>query len=893
MHFAAREHGEEHRARSRFTGVPRVSARLIQRERLVALLNAEPAPALTVVQAGSGFGKTSLLAQWAQGRARHEPVVWIAADQPFHDSTEFWRHALRELTRAGLIDAEPARAGAGEAHADALSASVRRAFASLRAHATLVVDDFQRLSGTDVERQLIDLLTRTDNLRLVVATQVLSEIGTAATASRLDMLVVDAAALRFSDQEVRQLSARLGVTASQRELQQLGAQLDGWPFGIRAVLERHLKGASAPTNGEPAVLGVPASQPSTFDPGYVSTRLLHSLSDLEGLDQLAATSIRETFNLEQATALGVDLDPHPLLRELEARGMGTWRLDADPPEYQLHPALRLALRNQLDDDRTREAFRRLALWHATRGESAPAFEAAIRAGEWALAGRCVRSGMFDVIVLPRVRPDALDGIPRAVLRQEPLLMLLSGIAHYSAGRHTKAVRMLLAAVAAFEHQRGTSRRAPTPDPDQVWVQGILTIALRLAGRFELVSVALRRFMRMLEAVDDPEGQLDPAMLLFRTQTVITLSFMDRLDAAEQLALDTVREQHPMSWFQQSNLQGLTAFAHARRGDPARASAVLQTVAELGTPPGFEESFFAVSMHIAEAWTALERFDPEAADSALRRTDPHWPAMEYWPFVLEARAHIDWQRRGPESALLTLREGRAEKRFKAPIGDAMVLLLVALEAELLLASGHGSEALALLTSGRLRRSRRLQVPKSRSLLLTGSWDQAAAIADRYTHSASLPWRDRIDLLLISASSNLRAGDRTAAQNRFDQAADIAEQVGVRLPFASMTRSDLIALASHRPALLDQVPDRSPRYPEPEIIVALSRREQHVLAALASDLTLPEIAHALSVSTNTLKSQLRSVYRKLEVKNRQEAVAFARRTGLMMMSHDRRPDPRTQE
>src|SRR5690606_30304431 len=181
---------------------------------------------------------------------------------------------------------------------------------------------------------------RSDTLRRVVATQVLSEIGTAATASRLDMLVVDASALRFSDQEVRQLSARLGVTASQRELQQLGAQLDGWPFGIRAVLERHLRGASAPTNGEPGVLGVPASQPSTLDPGYVSTRLLHSLSDLDGLDQLAATSIRETFNLEQATALGVDPDPHPLLRELEVRGMGTWRLDSDPPEYQLHPALR-------------------------------------------------------------------------------------------------------------------------------------------------------------------------------------------------------------------------------------------------------------------------------------------------------------------------------------------------------------------------------------------------------------------------------------------------------------------------------------------------------------------------------------------------------------------------
>lgn len=890
-HFAARDHDGIERARSRVVGVPRVSTRLVPRERLVSTLN-EPAAALTIVQAGSGFGKTSLLADWAHSRPGPEPLVWVTADEAVRDSVGFWREVLHGIDRTGLLaGSDLSQVDVRGDVADTLSAALRRGFASLSTPVTLVVDRFERLTGTEIETDLIDLLTRTASLRLVIATQVPSELGSVTTASRVDTLLLDAAALRFTDQEVRQLAARMGVAASQRELQELRVQLDGWPFGVRAVLERHLREEPERPGPQHGVFGVPTHQPSSMDPAYVSAHLLDSLGALDGLDLLAVTSVLDSFTVEQASVLGSVLESHSVLDELESRGLGTWHADADPAEFRLHPALRRALREQLDEDRARAALTRLARWYVTRGEFAPAFEAAIRAGQWALAGRCVRSDLFEVLARLRLHPDLLEAVPRAVHRQEPLLMLVSGIAHYGAGHHAKAVRMLLAAVAACERQRVVGRRAPTPD--QVWVQGILTIALRLAGRYELVPVALRRFSRMLEAVDDPGGDLDPAMLLFRTQTVITLSFTDELDAAEHLALDTVCERHPMSPLQQANLQGLTAFTHARRGDPARATAVLQSMTALGRPPQFDASFFAVTAHIASAWASLERFDAEAARGALRLTDEHWPTMEYWPFVLEARVQIEWQLHGPESALLTLREGRAEKRFKAPIGDAMVRLLAALEAELLLAAGLGAEALSLLTTGRLRRSPRLEVPRSRSLLLAGNWDQAAGIADRTALSESQPWHNRIDLLLISASANLRAGDRTAAQRRFVQAADIAERVGVRVPFASMPRTDLIALGYRRPTLLDQIPAGSSRYPEPEIIVALSRREQHVLAALASDRTLPEIAQTLSVSTNTLKSQLRSVYRKLEVKSRQEAVALARRTGLLMMSHDHRPEARPQQ
>ena len=60
---------------------------------------------------------------------------------------------------------------------------------------------------------------------------------------------------------------------------------------------------------------------------------------------------------------------------------------------------------------------------------------------------------------------------------------------------------------------------------------------------------------------------------------------------------------------------------------------------------------------------------------------------------------------------------------------------------------------------------------------------------------------------------------------------------------------------------------------EPVESLTRRERVVLAELAEDVTLEEIATRLFVTRNTVKSQVRSVYRKIGVSTRSEAVAWA--------------------
>lgn len=68
------------------------------------------------------------------------------------------------------------------------------------------------------------------------------------------------------------------------------------------------------------------------------------------------------------------------------------------------------------------------------------------------------------------------------------------------------------------------------------------------------------------------------------------------------------------------------------------------------------------------------------------------------------------------------------------------------------------------------------------------------------------------------------------------------------------------------------------PVAELASPLTRRERVVLDNLSEDVTLEQIATKLFVTRNTVKSQVRSLYRKLGVSTRAEALEWARQAGL---------------
>ncbi|RXR22395.1 response regulator transcription factor [Oerskovia turbata] len=79
----------------------------------------------------------------------------------------------------------------------------------------------------------------------------------------------------------------------------------------------------------------------------------------------------------------------------------------------------------------------------------------------------------------------------------------------------------------------------------------------------------------------------------------------------------------------------------------------------------------------------------------------------------------------------------------------------------------------------------------------------------------------------------------------------------------------------------ITERTSQSPPPDEVqeeVVLSRRELVVLTHLTEDMTLEQLAAILFVTRNTVKSQLRSIYRKVGVSNRADILRWARDRGI---------------
>ncbi len=135
-----------------------------------------------------------------------------------------------------------------------------------------------------------------------------------------------------------------------------------------------------------------------------------------------------------------------------------------------------------------------------------------------------------------------------------------------------------------------------------------------------------------------------------------------------------------------------------------------------------------------------------------------------------------------------------------------------------------------------------------------------------------------------------GDSRVAEDDIERALDLAEPDSLILPFLVTPAANLLQRhPRHRTAhaaLLTNILDvlagaslAARRSKDPELLEALTESEIRVLRYLPSNLSAPEIAGEIFVSTSTVKTHMRHIYEKLGVHRRTEAVDRARDLGLL--------------
>jgi LuxR family maltose regulon positive regulatory protein len=140
--------------------------------------------------------------------------------------------------------------------------------------------------------------------------------------------------------------------------------------------------------------------------------------------------------------------------------------------------------------------------------------------------------------------------------------------------------------------------------------------------------------------------------------------------------------------------------------------------------------------------------------------------------------------------------------------------------------------------------------------------------------------RLHAHVITAVARHSLGRPDEASQALEQALAIASAEGYRRPFAGLPLRRLLQRQLDRPTaygpLVAELLDALQQDDDPPagLLEPLSERERAVLRLLPTLLSYPEIGGELFVAANTVKTHVKSIYRKLDVGSRREAVARAR-------------------
>ncbi|MDI9913804.1 LuxR C-terminal-related transcriptional regulator [Rhodococcus sp. IEGM 1379] len=285
-----------------------------------------------------------------------------------------------------------------------------------------------------------------------------------------------------------------------------------------------------------------------------------------------------------------------------------------------------------------------------------------------------------------------------------------------------------------------------------------------------------------------------------------------------------------------------------------------------------------------ALTSLDSLDFEGAEGAL--TELGHPtendalyADEFWAFTVYARSQFALSCNDAFSALSLLRRTVAAHSAQCNPTSIAQPLMQSAEMDLLLALGEGNMAASLagdITDPGSSPWTLVSVARVRQRM--GQNRSAIALCHQYNGDGQPYPRAQMESLLIQAVAHWGLGEQQDSVDAWSRACTIADQNGLLRSFATVAALDIenleSAAATHSPALTEFLKTATREvFPKSVHIVTLTERERKVLLLLAAGMSSTAMSEKLHVSTNTVKSQLRSVYKKLDAHNRDEAIAQA--------------------
>ncbi|HSF97870.1 MAG TPA: LuxR C-terminal-related transcriptional regulator [Ornithinibacter sp.] len=890
--------------------VPHRIDRAVSRPRLLHSLSAHTTwavdgPDVLLACAPAGYGKTTVLSELAEDRgARGLPVAWVTCDRDA-DGASLW-NAVVDAVLVAVGEPAPALIGlhapSGPPHPGFVAALI----GVLRQEAPgliLVLDDVHEVVDADALAGIRLLVQWADpGFRIALGCRFEPPVGLHLVRLSGRLHEVRASDLAFTPEESDTFWQGHGLDLDDEVRAAIHTLTEGWPAGLR------MAALSLESGEDPALFVEQWSGADRPVADYLAGEVLARLPG-DVVTFLQRTSIVDEVDVDLAAHLTGRLDAGALLEDLAQQGALVDSLDRHGTWFRYHSLLRTYLRASLRRSHPDELVRlhaTAARWFLDRGQPATALEHACASADPDLVDGILRTHGLGLLLagagasLRRAITFAPPGAPatpttlvhRALLAVDDGDLVqadeaLAALAAQPDDGHDRRLTSLRRAASLHRSrlaadldqartsglvaESGTSDLLPPDlDPDvRLLVLGDRGALRLVEGEYALAREDLHRAIDLARAAHLPSIQLYCTNLIAGAHLAQSDFVGARLAAEKAIMFADERGWGRSPGLAYSySLAGWTSFQGLRPSEAAfwaataidlvdAAHATIDVEVEGAARAG--EAIIAFD-NPAERRAALGRLERATAWRAEHGGSPSLSAIAA-PHELRMCLGLgEWQR--AERAV-----ARAEERLGSG-GDVLVL-----HAQLAAARGRPMDArraIAPVLSGR-------SVPL-RETAVTAAWLLEALLASR---------ADRGPAATEALLTALRLAAPTGACRPFFDAGVEIHELLMRLhgraghlePFLDRVVTGITDVLEWQRATASE-PEVNPGTPTSAPAGGwLTERELVVLRDLPSMMTLGEIGDAQGISLNTVKTHVRSIYAKLGVGTRREAISSARGIGLL--------------
>ncbi len=875
--------------------MPEVPGWAVLRPRVDKLIAEGVRGPLTLVTGPPGAGKTMAITSWANASSRSCPLAWISLDEYDNRPRVFWSYVVAALRQAGVSAPRVLLGPSGRDVDHDFLVPLASALAAQDPPAVMVLDDLDLLTDQATLSTLAYVLRNArPGLRTV-------------TASRMDPLLplhqyrltgqlteIRADDLAFSVREAGLLLARHGITLSAAALEGITERTEGWAAGIR------LAALSMQGRPDPGQFVKELAAEDSAITSYLVDEVLNSQPS-PVREMLLRTSILDCVNAELASELAdgeQDEEALPALARANAFvrpvGHGWYRYHSLFAAV-LRLKLRMEFRGQLPD-----LYRRAARWYQRNRCLDEAVRYAAVSGDWQFAADI----MVDEVAVDRLievrgphpLAEAFQGMPRDTAWTQPQPLLVLAATALSGSEAEPSATLLTAAESILG-------RLPADEGIQARLAAALirlTLARR-SGDLQAAAAAAGRAEALAGRLPEDVRARHPEI---RAQV---------LSGRGVVELWAGHPGEAAAWFQagvtacaagavheRSGLLGLLALAEALRGGLGRAIDRAEEAAETmknGSDDVAEH--IGPAANVALAYARLQRGDTRECHAQLKLAEA---ALRICPDKLvSALAYLVAAQRllaGGRAAAASEMIHRARQGWSPSPPGWLELELTILQSRAHASAGDIGSAVAAAQRADPQSVPDAAAALAHAWLAAGDPEAAGRVLDAQAgHPGEASQHVGLAEWLADARLRYGTGDALGGRQSLVRALELAEPEQVSLPFA-MERAWLQQVLRRDPDLAQAYRDllgpirvrRTVVVPDnehpaaagqaaPLVVERLSEREREVLTHASGMLSTAEIATEMYLSVNTVKTHLRSIYRKLSASHRSEAVRRARQLELI--------------